>query len=73
MQLQELRDAKQRLEIDLNDKKEAWDIDVACRGLESISPTLEWKAGSTQMRSELVRNFINGNEIFKYLNIDYEG
>lgn len=51
-QLKELKDAKQRLEIDLTDKEEAWNIDVACRNLNSTSPTLEWKSGSVKMPAE---------------------
>lgn len=49
IQIQELKDAKQRLEHDMADKKDAYEIDTEARSVGTKTPTLEWKPGSIKL------------------------
>ncbi|XP_053593393.1 tektin-4-like [Microplitis demolitor] len=44
-----LKDAKQRLEYDWSNKKDAYDIDTVCIGLNNNSKTIQWKPGCAQL------------------------
>ncbi|XP_043270369.1 tektin-4-like [Venturia canescens] len=49
MLIRELKDAKQRLENDMTDKKDAYEIDTEARSLDTKSSTLGWKPGSVKL------------------------
>ncbi|XP_024938413.1 tektin-4-like [Cephus cinctus] len=48
-QLQELKDSKQKLEIDRSNKLDSYEIDTTCRGLKSDSEIVIWKPGSARI------------------------
>lgn len=52
MQIDELKTAKQRVELDWSGKTEAYEIDVGSRGLSSESDTILWKSGSVRIPPE---------------------
>ena len=54
LQLQELKEAKKRLECDWSRKEETYEIDNTCRSLRSTSSNILWKPGSVKMPQELV-------------------
>ncbi|XP_024938410.1 tektin-4 isoform X2 [Cephus cinctus] len=48
----ELKAAKNRMEFDWTDKKDAYEVDTACIGLTNDSPLILWKPGATRVPSE---------------------
>lgn len=52
IQLVELKTAKGRLEFDLTDKIDAYEIDAACVGLTNDSPLVMMKPGATRVPPE---------------------
>ena len=51
-QLLELKSVKNRMECDWTDKKDAYEIDALCVGLNNSSPLILFKPGATRVPAE---------------------
>lgn len=58
MQIEELKNAKQRLEFDWSNKLQAYEIDASARGLNSESDIILWKPGSVRLPPEYLHTKI---------------